>query len=198
MALKIYLAGPEVFLAADVREEVFRRKREIAAARGFEGVSPLDGEPGPVDPKGSTPAQLGLQISQRNESLMRACDLIVANMTPFRGPSMDVGTAFELGFMRALGKPTLGYTHSTSLFFDRTHEHFELSREGEAWRDERKLQVENFDLGDNLMLDGAIISSGFEVVRNDVPPHEWYVDVAGFAECVEQAAAWARGSRDER
>ena len=44
---------------------------------------------------------------------MRSCDLLIANLTPFRGVSMDSGTAFEVGFMRALGRPVLGYTTAT-------------------------------------------------------------------------------------
>ena len=40
MALKIYLAGPDVFLA-DARR-VGRRKQELCREYGFEGLFPLD------------------------------------------------------------------------------------------------------------------------------------------------------------
>ncbi|MFC7552233.1 nucleoside 2-deoxyribosyltransferase [Pseudoroseomonas wenyumeiae] len=41
-------------------------------------------------------------------------------MTPFRGPSADAGTVFELGFMRALGRPVFGYANAVANFRDRT------------------------------------------------------------------------------
>ena len=43
---------------------------------------------------------------------MRSCQLCIANLTPFRGVSMDSGTAYEVGFMRALGRPVLGTAES--------------------------------------------------------------------------------------
>ena len=42
---------------------------------------------------------------------MDGVDLVIANMTPFRGPSMDVGTAVELGYSFARGLPVFGYTN---------------------------------------------------------------------------------------
>ena len=40
---------------------------------------------------------------------LRQCDAVVANLTPWRGPGADPGTAFEVGFAAALGKPVLAY-----------------------------------------------------------------------------------------
>ena len=51
---------------------------------------------------------------------MRTCDLLIANLTPFRGVSTDAGTAFEVGFMRALGRPVLGYTNTIADYRERT------------------------------------------------------------------------------
>ena len=34
------------------------------------------------------------QQARANEDLMRSCDALIANLTPFRGVSMDAGTAF--------------------------------------------------------------------------------------------------------
>ena len=31
---------------------------------------------------------------------MQGCDAMIVNLTPFRGPSADVGSAYEMGFMR--------------------------------------------------------------------------------------------------
>jgi len=56
----------------------------------------------------------GVAIYRGNVAHMDRSDAIVANMTPFRGVSMDAGTAFEMGYMAAKGKPVLGYTHVSS------------------------------------------------------------------------------------
>ena len=50
---------------------------------------------------------------------MHSCDALVANLTPFRGVSADAGTAFEVGFMRALGRPVLGYTYTGLAYVER-------------------------------------------------------------------------------
>ena len=43
--------------------------------------------------------------------MMEQSDLVIANMTPFRGGSIDPGTAVEIGFMYARGRPVFGYTN---------------------------------------------------------------------------------------
>ena len=43
------------------------------------------------------------KIAMRNETHIRSCQAVIANLTPFRGPSADVGTVYEVGFARALG-----------------------------------------------------------------------------------------------
>ena len=45
---------------------------------------------------------------------------MIANLTPFRGPSADVGTVYEVGFMRALGRPVFGYATTAEPFTRRT------------------------------------------------------------------------------
>ena len=64
-----------------------------------------------LDLAGLAKLEQARRIALANEGLMRSCDLLIANLTPFRGVSMDAGTAFEVGFMRALGQPVLGYTN---------------------------------------------------------------------------------------
>jgi nucleoside 2-deoxyribosyltransferase len=51
------------------------------------------------------PAERGLSISRCMEPIIRNCDGMTVNLTPFRGPSADAGSAYEMGFMRALGRP---------------------------------------------------------------------------------------------
>jgi nucleoside 2-deoxyribosyltransferase len=74
--MKIYLAGPDVFLPDSV--EIGRRKAEICASHGLSGLYPLD-----VDLKA---ADASRNIFKGNEPMMDAADAIIANLTPFRGP----------------------------------------------------------------------------------------------------------------
>jgi nucleoside 2-deoxyribosyltransferase len=36
---------------------------------------------------------------------------MIVNLTPFLGPSADVGSAYEMGFMRTLGRPIFAYSN---------------------------------------------------------------------------------------
>ena len=114
-ANRIYLAGPEVFLSN--AKEVGEHKKALCKKYGFEGVFPLDNE---VDARGKSAKELGLCISAVNEDLIKSCQILIANITPFRGPSADVGTAYEMGFAHALGKKVFAYTNVTVPFTERT------------------------------------------------------------------------------
>jgi nucleoside 2-deoxyribosyltransferase len=48
------------------------------------------------------------RIASHNEALIRSYDVIIANLTPFRRPSADAGTVYEVGFMRAARPACLG------------------------------------------------------------------------------------------
>jgi hypothetical protein len=61
----------------------------------------------------------GLAISRAMERVMRTCNAMIVNLTPFRGPSADVGSAYEMGFMRALGRPIFAYSNDDRPFLDR-------------------------------------------------------------------------------
>jgi nucleoside 2-deoxyribosyltransferase len=155
MSLKIYLAGPDVFLA-DTRS-VGLRKQDICREFGFQGLFPLDNDEGA--------AADHVKIFQANCSLMRQADIGLCNLTPFRGPSADAGTVFELGFLFALGKPIFGYTSSATDYVQRVP--VALSPAGEQNvqpRDYDGYAVENFELSDNLMIVQAIRDSGGTIV----------------------------------
>ena len=181
MRHRIYLAGPEVFLP-DARA-IGREKARLAADFGFVGAFPLDQS---LDLAGLEKAAQGCRISDANEDLMRGCDLLIANMTPFRGVSMDAGTAFEIGFMRALGRPVLGYTNVVE----------DLHARAVAFRargippgdsDRGDVEIEDFGMAENLMMEGAVIASGSRVVRTKVVPGREMADLAGFRVCLAEA-----------
>ena len=179
---RIYLAGPEVFLPDAL--EVGARKRALCAAHGFEGVFPLDAS---LNLTGLAKAEQARRISAGNEGLMQGCDALIANLTPFRGVSMDAGTAFEVGFMRALGRPVLGYTNVGADYRQRA-EQYRRAAPGLPDADAPDVEIEDFDGAENLMIEAAIVSSGAHVVRNAVPPGQEMRDLAGFEACLVQAA----------
>jgi nucleoside 2-deoxyribosyltransferase len=179
MALKIYLAGPDVFLE-DARQ-VGEQKRAMCRDFGFDGLFPLDNEE-----EGSADAA---NIFRGNCSLMRRADVGIFNLTPFRGPSGDAGTVFELGFMFSSGKPVYGYTSATALYRDRVAvDHGALvERGGQIW-DRDGLAVENFGLGDNLMIVRAIADSGgiLAAVEEDAGgSHSPLAAFAAFRACLD-------------
>ncbi len=193
--MRVYLAGPEVFLPDS--EAIGARKIEICRHHGLAGVYPGDTN---LDLAGLAPRAAGRRIYGCNRDLMRGCDAVIANMTPFRGPSMDVGTAFELGYLAALGRPVLGYSNSARSFPQRTLAYYGLDPapgDGDPpARDPLGLAIENFGMADNLMLEGAILDAGFAVVTRQVDdPEQLYRDLGGFEACVEALAAWRNESR---
>jgi nucleoside 2-deoxyribosyltransferase len=184
--MKVYLAGPDVFLPDPVG--MAKRKRAICAAHGLTGIFPVDNHP--AHPEGED-LPLWLHIYRRNEAHMRDADAVIANLTPFRGPSADVGTVYELGFMRALGKKVLGYSNVAAGLLPRTLGVLGAAacRDAEGrWRDAEDMAVEDFGLADNLMIDGGIHDSGGLLVRRDVPEAERWTDLAAFEACVRALA----------
>lgn len=184
--MKVYLAGPEVFLPDP--EAAGRAKKEVCARHGFVGVFPLDGS---LNLDGVSGPDAATRIFDHNVALMQACDLVIANMTPFRGASADVGTAFEMGYMHALGKPVFAYSNLQDDFSARSMSWLEgevLEREDGRMADRFAMEIEDFGLADNLMLDGAVIRNGAEVVRGPVGESRRYSELAVFEACVAEAA----------
>lgn len=164
---KVYLAGPEVFLPN--ADQIGHQKKALCHQYGFEGLFPLDSELSAQALQG--PAQdLGFAISAANEQLIESCDLLIANLTPFRSPSADVGTVYELGLARGLGKPIYGYSNCLTPYHERIWQQFGILNAQhhplkpiasvDDLRDRDGLKIEQFDLNDNLMIEGGIRLSG--------------------------------------
>jgi len=169
--MKVYLAGPDVFFPNAM--EIGEAKKQICAQYGFEGVFPLEADFSVLFDL-EDPAEQGHKSFDLMVELMDSCDLAIANLTPFRGPSMDVGTAVEVGYMYGCRKPVFGYTNVRADYKER------VNPDG--------FIVESFGLVDNLMVEGPIYRTGVVVVRADVSPDDIYTSLEGFTECVRQAA----------
>lgn len=174
--MRIYLAGPDVFLPDPMKAA--KAKQEICQKYGFIGIFPFDNNLNLTD---LSPKEAGVAIYKSNIQLMDSCDLIVANMTPFRGASMDVGTAFEMGYMTAQGKPVFGYSNDGRLFAERIPQ-------VSADLDDRGMAIEHFDMVDNLMLEAAIIVNGGELRSEQIEPENYYIELKVFEEVIKLAA----------
>ena len=179
--MKLYLAGPDVFHSDAA--QLGQAKKALCAAHGLTGLYPLDG---------GTPDMTSAAIYAACLAMMREADGGIFNLTPFRGPSADAGTVFELGFMAAMGKPVFAYSNDARDLLERLHAIPRLTRHGEGWRDAEGMAAEDFGLADNLMLDETLALQGRRIHRRDVAPAERFTDLAGFEACVAEASALFR------
>jgi nucleoside 2-deoxyribosyltransferase len=132
------------------RDARYARLRAACAHAGLEAVAPTDGFE--VHTEGPLPT--AEQIYQHNLRLLRACDGVLVNLSPFRGVEPDSGSVFEAAFASALGKPVAGWIGDDW----NTQERSAVLRK--VWRDtdgraRDKLDgglVEDFGLPANLML----------------------------------------------
>ena len=171
---RIYLAGPEVFFPADEHQAIVAEKKRPLEDAGCEGIDPLDTALSlPEDePK---PAR-GHRIYQANRDLMDSCDAIIANLTPFRGISADPGTVFEVGYMTGQGKPAFGFT------LDRRHYR---ERAGATDLDDRGHSIEDFEMSDNLMIEGGIRDSGGQLFVAERAGEHPFFSAELFRRCVQ-------------
>ncbi|MFP8966255.1 nucleoside 2-deoxyribosyltransferase [Pokkaliibacter sp. CJK22405] len=142
--MRLYIAGPDVFHPQ--AQQLGEGKKALCAEFGFEGVFPFDNG---VEITGENSFREGVAIYQGNCHLMEGCQLMIANMTPFRGIGMDNGTAFEMGYMQARGARLFGYTLCEALYEARANT-------ANAGRDADGMAVEGFEMVDNLMMVGAL------------------------------------------
>ena len=160
MVTKAYLAGPDVFLPDAVGHA--RRKAELCARHGIEGVSPLNEDVASLQAMGDEDAWAA--IYRKDIAMMEACDMVIANLTPFRGASADSGTLIEVGWFLGRGRPVFGYSNSATLFAERCRQQVAAQPDPLPG-----LSVEGFGLPDNLMIQGAAVQGGGHPV---VLPHD--------------------------
>lgn len=183
--MKVYLAGPEVFLPN--AQEILDKKVTMARFAGFTPVAPGDLK----IPHTQTPRERGENIHRMDEQLMHSADAIIANLTPFRGIHADVGTAFEVGFMRALGKPIFAYSNVTDNHYKRVADYYDghlISMPNGELRGPDGMLLEDFEMNENLMLDGAVAASGGAWVSCNVSKEYLYSETEAFKKILTIAA----------
>jgi nucleoside 2-deoxyribosyltransferase len=185
--MKIYLAGPDVFLPDAV--EIWRRKAELCTRHGLIGLYPLDNA---IDPAAE---DASLRIFRGNQTMMIEADAIIANLTPFRGPSADAGTVYELGYMAGRGKLCLGYSNDPTSYADRVREFTDVSSRDGRLIDALGSIVEDFGLTDNLMMIHALDLHGCALVTPRQAPADIWHDLEAFETCVRMAGKRLASSR---
>lgn len=149
--LRAYLAGPDVFLPGAIRHA--RAKVAICARHGLQGCPPLNEDTGAL---GLLPdAEAWRMIYAKDLAMMEAADLVIANLTPFRGASADAGTLVELGWFLGRGRPVFGYSNTATPFAERSRALLAAMPDAMPG-----LSVEGFGLPDNLMIPGAVLGGG--------------------------------------
>jgi nucleoside 2-deoxyribosyltransferase len=186
--MKVYLAGPDVFLPDAVA--IGDRKRAICAAHGLTGLFPLDNKIEADSPTASA------EIFSANTALMQQAEAIIAHLTPFRGPSADAGTVYELGFMAGTGKLCAGYSNVPLSYSDKVQA--ASKSEAKAAVDSYGMVIEDFGLADNLMIVHALDTFGVPLILPQQPVDDPFRDLAGFEACVRLLAERSAISRATR
>jgi nucleoside 2-deoxyribosyltransferase len=158
--MKVYLAGPDVFELDPIARG--RELKALCTKHGLEGLFPLDNEISGFEPGSIAMADA---IRTANMELIKSCDAILANITPFRGPSMDVGTAYEMGVGSALGKVVVGYTKQSDSYVEKVKKLYVVKRGDDGHlRDETGMSIEEFGVGkgEKGLVDNLMISCGVE------------------------------------
>jgi len=136
---RVYTAGPAVFFP-DLADRI-ATSHHNAQANGLEAIVPGDVLDRPADFPSSPTMH---DIYQLNVDRLLRSDAVVADLTPFRGPSADAGTVWEIGFAIALGKPVFGYTSDAREYREK------VAPDG--------LRIEDHGAVDNLMIAASVQS----------------------------------------
>ena len=138
---RVYLAGPDVFLPD--AEAAGARLKAVCLRHGLEGVYPLDAG---IRRREREPAALyARRLSEGAVLLLHGCHGMLANVTPFRGPSADVGTVWDMAYAHACRKPIVAYSDDAREYKER------VVPDG--------LLVEDYGLGDSPKLVFSVLGT---------------------------------------
>lgn len=167
MTKRIYLAGPDVF--ASNAKSYGEWMKNICKDHGLMGLFPLDGDitDAPSDDSLKRKFQKACDIRRHNIELIKSSDAMIANMSPFRGPSMDVGTAYEMGIAEALGIPVIAYSNNRAPYKVKLGRYSKFHRLGDTTYADDGMTVEDFGVTDNLMV-GCTVDHVYETFEQAV------------------------------
>jgi nucleoside 2-deoxyribosyltransferase len=173
--------------------QYFQEMKRILRECNLEGCAPLDNQLGLET---ATPGRdLAHAIYNADEALMRHVQGAIFNLDPFRrGTEMDPGTAFEVGYCRALGLPLVGWTIDARPYpikvrdFMKEAYQLDLSETAPnsagatsgALRDADGILVHSEGLYQNLMIEMAIDAAGGKVFASP----DWRTAFTEAAHCL--------------
>jgi nucleoside 2-deoxyribosyltransferase len=139
---RVYLAGPGVFRPNALA--FGKMLKEKCAQAGLTGCFPMDNE---ISGESCEKAK---SIYEANLDLINTSRAIIADISPFRGPNMDPGTAWEIGYGVSKGLPVFAWTTDHTHLLDRTLHMDGL--EPQSVVDRNGWSIENFSHVENLMI----------------------------------------------
>jgi len=160
---KIYLAGPDVFRANALKH--FEMLKTLCNKYGFEGLSPFDND---VNFDGELLSKKhSCHIFLGNIKQINNCDIIIANLVPFRGVCIDDGTAFEIGLGFAKEKLMYGYSEYCNMTMNEIIQFYFDITEGSDLKQSEFPIIESFE-GNcvNLMIQESIELSGGKILKS--------------------------------
>ena len=155
---RVYLAGPGVF-----RMDAIAYGRHLVALAekyGLTGLYPMDNAIDPELAIGYSTQNVAKTIRRANVRMIEQCDVVLADLTPFRGASLDAGTSYEIGYAHALNKPVIGYITDNTVSMEYKDRVLMDGPKKTAINDAGHpvliaadgMSVEDFGLCDNLMI----------------------------------------------
>lgn len=174
----VYLAGPDLWYT-DAGEHLARKSALCREA----GISTLIGRGDELFETEPSEA-MAREIYAKALENIRAADAVIANLSPWRGPNADPGTAFEMGFAAAIGKPVFAYMNVASEDEADYRSRVEaaigaMPGEDGRWRDMDMGEIEDFALPESVMLWAE--ARRFFVIVTTEPLH----DLTGLELCLE-------------
>jgi nucleoside 2-deoxyribosyltransferase len=187
---RLYLAGPEVFLPN--AKEHAKHQRVLCEQYGFTPLHPIDNGINLEDRNIDALIQIyrtikifrtdvrklltqfqsedlfsALKIYLGDIQYIRESDIVVANCNSFRGALIDDGTAYELGFGNALGKPSYGYIQEAIPAVQNITKRYPHTLRGDGTPIDRDgyLVVDDFGTSINLMMEGGMLFSGGRLIE---------------------------------
>jgi|JI8StandDraft_1071087.scaffolds.fasta_scaffold79840_1 nucleoside 2-deoxyribosyltransferase len=164
---KIYIAGPEVFLPNAI--DIFLKLKELCTQYNFIGLSPFDSVIEISNLVENTSLDTARSIFIGNANLILNSDIVIANCNSFRGPLVDDGTSWEIGYAYGLGKKLVGYINNKNPLVENVKNRittiphpsgFSIDMDG-------YLVNENFGNSINLMLEFSIEKMGGKLIEGD-------------------------------
>ena len=91
-------------------------------------------------------------IYRANVDLIDGAQAIIADISPFRGPNMDPGTAWEIGYGIAKGLSVYAWSADLTSLAERTRRLPGAVAKDDGFVDRDGWTIENFGLIENLMI----------------------------------------------